>query len=351
MNSVKKGWVIFFLIILFIVLVCLLKFRNTMPVAGENLDLRENWHIKLNRDVTEISKSGNNSVLFVRTSNKLYAFDANSAKEIWAVDVKSQIEPSVPVENNDIVYIVDGLALRALDIEKGREIWRQSLSDAGARIVDVSDDVVIINQVSYAIETYRSLTGELLWSVPAGRGPVKSYIMGDLVVIPDHGINAYSLLSGKLVWGYGEAIIGQNSSYDGIIYYTSKDFVHAFDTNSQMELWSKLFPDNGFRMFYNQGDDLLMVDNNFFYNIDVKFGEIKWKIPLDKPLNPIAFNNYYAVLEGFKGIIHIVNSQTGEITDYIRISGSKFSAEESQKIIQVEDKIVFFEGKHVYAYR
>lgn len=220
-----------------------------LQFGDANFPLKNSWSQKLSNEIVDISTSNDNSVIFARTKYMLYGIQAVNGKIIWSFPLVNQVNHSPARSIGKMVYVTDSKFLYAIRINDGSEMWKQPLPESGGRLVDLSENLILVNQTSYDIRAYDTQSGQLLWSIPAGRGFVQAHINDDIVYIADDGINAVRATSGKSVWQHGNNVIGESAYTEGIIYYRSTNKVTAFDTQIQHELWNASLPENGFLRF------------------------------------------------------------------------------------------------------
>ncbi len=315
-----------------------------------NFPLKTSWSQKLSNAIVDISTSNDNSIILARTKYRLYALQAVNGKVAWSFTLANQVDHSPARSIGKTVYVTDSKFLYAISINDGSEIWRQPLPESGGRLVDLSENLILVNQTSYDIRGYDTLTGQLLWSVPAGRGFVQAYINDDIVYIADDGINAIRASSGESVWQHGNNVIGESAYAERIIYYRSSNKVTAFDTQIQHELWNASLPENGFLRLKLDGDYLFIMDESNFYVFNKSNGSLEWQENISHPMNPVVIENNLYVLEGFSRVIRVFNLATKTEIGYLRISAPHLFVVENQEMSSSTDILLFSIGHDIFAY-
>ena len=248
-------WVIIFVVVLSFYILYSTPIFLQFGVA--NFPLKNSWSQKLSNAIVDISTSNDNSVILARTKYMLYAIQAVNGEVIWSFPLSNQVYHSPARNIGKTVYVTDSKFLYAIRIDDGSEMWKQPLPESGGRLVDLSESLILVNQTSYDIRAYGTQSGQLLWSVPAGRGFVQAYVDDDMVYIVDDGINAVKSSTGESAWHHGNKVIGESTYNKRIIYYTSENRVTAFDTQARKELWNTNLPENGFLRFRCNSQDKL----------------------------------------------------------------------------------------------
>jgi outer membrane protein assembly factor BamB len=319
--------------------------------SATNFPLGKLWSQNLNSEAVDISTSSDISKILVRTNSVLFVMEPADGKIVWSSPLAKQVHHSPARTAAKMVFVTDNDSLQALSISDGKLVWKQLLPQTSGRLVDLSESLVIVNQASHDIRAYDTQSGQLLWSVPAGRGLVQAYINGDMVYIADHGISAIKAATGESVWQYGNSTIGASASSDGIIYYTSGNKVTAFDTETRNELWNVNLPDNGFLRFKLDNKCLFIMDESNFYLLDRSDGTLLWQADISHPMNPVIIANNIYVMEGFSRVIRVFNFATEAQIGHMRISVPHLLVAEKQDMFSVGDTLIFSTGQHVFAYK
>lgn len=323
-----------------------------LQLNAEDFPLEKLWSQSLSGAVVDISVSSDNSKIFALTDSALYAILPTNGNIIWSSPLSWQVDRSPALSTTEMVFITDNHSIQALNIYDGSMIWRQPLPESGSgRLVDLSGNLVLVNQTSYDIRAYDTPSGQFLWSVPTGRGFVLAYIDGDRVYIADYGISAVKAATGESIWQHGNTIISTSTYSDRTIYYASENKVTAFDTQTQNDLWSTDLPENGFLRFKLVGDFLFVMDSNAFYIFNKSNGILEWQDNFSYPMNPVIIANNLYIMDGFGRVIRVFNLATKTEVGHIRISAPYLFVAEKQDLYSSTDILFFSIGHEIFAYK
>jgi len=140
---------------------CSIFLGNYPQALSKGFPLSLKWSITLDDPITALSQTGD-GILIVRTTNSVRAFDVVQRNELWRLPLTRQVDPDAAMVQNHTVYIADSKLLRAINLNQGSVLWEQALSKADARVVNVSDDLVIVDQPSDRLNVYNAQSGKLL---------------------------------------------------------------------------------------------------------------------------------------------------------------------------------------------
>ena len=317
----------------------------------KDLSMTKKWETKLDNTVQEISTTADKSLILVRTNSAIRALSAATSEIVWEFDLAPQVELSPAISANRTVFIADSRTLWALGQEDGKIIWSQELPETRGWVTDASSEVVLVNQRSNDVRAYNAETGKLLWSIKVGDGNARAYIDNDQVYIPDMGIKFVELFSGKTLWTEGENAIGGSVYQDGVIYYTSGNYIYAYDARNRNDVWEISLTSEGFRKFKICKEYVIVTDAEYLYTFDKTNGNLNWKIRLNYPVNPTTYKNFIFVEEGFRRTIQVYDIETGKNVGSIKLSLiPRIFLVEHQNMISTTDLLVFSIGKLLYAY-
>ena len=192
--------IIIFGVIAVIILIWFFYFQKLNTLTSTNFPLDQKWSIKLKNKIQSISISGNNYLL-VQTPSTLYAIDQKSRGILWQHELIFQNTAVSIFARKNIIYVLNQNTLQALNENDGTLLWSNKINNEPyAWIVDASDDIVLINQVSNLIIAINAKNGSLIWQQPTYHSQVRSYIDNGIVYIPGDNIRAIDLFTGENIW-------------------------------------------------------------------------------------------------------------------------------------------------------
>lgn len=349
MNKVHK-----IMIAVFIVVTSLFSslyiWSSLPPKFTGGLHLTQKWPSDLDNEIKEISTTAYGSLVLARTNGSVYGLLSNTGEAVWQFNSSSQVELSPALSVSGNIFITDNKALWALKQENGSVIWSQLLPETRGWVVDASDDVVLVNERSNDLRAYSTKTGQLLWGINVGAGYTKAYIDIDKVYIPDYGIKSVDLLTGQAKWSNGDNAIGWSEYQDGVIYYTSGEYIFAYDARNRSEIWKVHQISEGFRKFKIYQNVVIVTDADYIYIFEKENGNLQWKARLDYPVNPTPLGDNLYVMEGFKKVIQVLDIATGNKVGSITISLPQLFLVDHQNLTSSKELLLFSKGKILYAY-
>jgi len=321
-----------------------------LKVSADNFPLNRLWSQRFNDLVVDISTSNSDEIIFIRTNKSLYALQSNTGDILWSFPLSKQIDHSPAVNFGTKVYVTDSEALLALDMENGRVRWSQPLPETSGRVVDVSNSIVLINEVGADIRAYDVKSGSFLWNISGGRGFIQAFIDENLIYIPDYGVKAIDIKNGKDVWQYGTDVKYPSDYYNGVI-YSAGNRVVAFDVRNQTELWDMVLPIVGLQRLKLDNDFLFVMDEKNIYLIKKSNGTLAWQVGMSHPMNPVIIGDVVYVMDGFGRVIQVFNLSTGKEVGHIRVSLPHLLVVENQDMYSSADILLFSSGKYLFAYK
>ncbi|MBK9925274.1 MAG: PQQ-like beta-propeller repeat protein [Anaerolineales bacterium] len=352
----KKFWVVGFIVVFLFAAMyfAVNNFLTPINLGAQPFPLTKKWAVSLNSgsifdSIVELSKTGD-GVLLAKTKEGIYALQENSGAVMWFFGLKNQLQPRPAIAFDGIIYTSDSKYLLAISQKDGKLIWEQAVGSANW-IVDVSKDMVLVNEVANDIVSFDAKTGNLLWRKGVGRGFVAAYIDGDLIYIPDNGIEAVDAQTGSVVWGDGDDPIGDSAFLDGVIYYALGDSIIAFDARKRIELWSVFLSGFGFKRPLIHGDYVFAIDRDYLYAIRRSNGFLEYKIALDAPQSPSFLDDEVYVRGLFNRAIWVFDVNTKKQIGLLGTAMPVLLGVENQDMISGRDMLVFATGNRLFAYK
>src|SRR5688500_16508288 len=125
----------------------------TRPPKPANFPLRKIWINRLNESVLGLSLASQD-ILLARTSAALYALDTKNGNILWRYSLSRQADPKPAIADKENVYVADGRSLIVLSPANGIKLWEQSLPYPTEWVTDVSEGLVVVNQMGFDIMVY-----------------------------------------------------------------------------------------------------------------------------------------------------------------------------------------------------
>ncbi len=230
------------------------------------------------------------------------AFDADSGKQLWAVQLGNRDEPSFPGVSNDRHFLtVNGMTLYCIERFGGRVIWELKLPTMPSVGPSADDDHIYIGSLdgsvySFELKKINKLHRDNLlpsWSFQAMRWRYKTgkeitspaYSTGRLVNFAsmDGSLYAVSTTERKLTWQFetNAPITAPFATTDTSLILASEDFyVYCLNRENGIVRWEFA---SGFPLRKAPrviGEDIyIMPDRGGIFNLTLARGAVKWSSP------------------------------------------------------------------------
>jgi len=351
----KMFWIVGFIVSSFMAIIYFAGNNFLLPInLGEQpFPLKQKWTISLDKgsmfdSVVDLSET-KDGFLLARTKEGIYTLQENSGQVMWFFRLDNQVQSHPVIVSNRIVYVSDSRNLFAISQDDGKSLWKQSVQDNNW-VVNASENMVLVNEVANDIVSFNTDTGRLLWRKHVGTGFVHAYIDGDLIYIPDDGVEAIDAQAGSLIWKHGEAVIGNSTFIDGVIYYEAGDKLKAFDAGERRELWSVELSGFGIKYPAVHGDFVFVTDMDYLYVINRITGVLVHKIASNAPQNPSFLGNEVYVMGQFSRAVDGFDIDTREQIGSLGTAIPVLLGVENQKMISTGNLLVFASGNRLFAY-
>ncbi len=319
--------------------------------------LTEKLRLCVGDKIKEISTDGNEKI-FVKTNKELSAYDLTSGDLIWSAPLKKQVESFPAIAVGERVFVSEDENLWAFDLKTGSVLWKFPLEGTRARILDASDQFVLLNYISDRVFVFDAMSGKKLWEIPGARGWTQAHIYNDKIFIVDYGIKAFDATTGSLLWelNNNSTTTGLSVMGNEILYFMEFPNSEGFDLVAyniviEKELWRRSFVDNSPKRLYVDDDVLFLPQNNALYQLNTKAGEINWTKQFSDPTNLSVIDGNVYVLEQFNRIIYVLNIKSGEELGSLQVSTPRVLGTETQEMISTETSLVFSRGCEIFVYR
>jgi outer membrane protein assembly factor BamB len=204
------------------------------------IPVRQVWALSLNTHIVTQPAFAGTRGFFAVEDNRLAAYDLSSGTRLWLVDARPVF---APVAADDHLVIAEAEALVGLHAEDGSEAWRVALDEPVAARPTAAGHSIVVTTKSGTVHLMRVNDGTIVWSQEVG-APAGASAASDgrhvYVPISDGRIVALSEDTGERVW---ERRIGGKPG-------------------GMLPVGDRLFAGS---------------DDNFFYCLLVKDGQIDWR--------------------------------------------------------------------------
>jgi outer membrane protein assembly factor BamB len=221
----------------------LLYLSSIFPFSDNNFPLHEKWSRQLGEGITDISVS-QTGIALVNATDRIVALEIDQGGLLWSKQFNVQLKPFPISIQNDALYFVDTDSLQAFDLETGIRLWHQRLQNSHARILDVSDNYLVVDFLSTSINTYDTRTGAFLWSLPTRRGYVQAFVDNNNIYVLGDEIKEVNAKTGSILWTENLDVKGEGYYANGVMYFAGGDpfnkvktYIVAFNVVDHKELW------------------------------------------------------------------------------------------------------------------
>ena len=235
-------------------------------------------------------------VASIYPDSKLYVFDADTGKQIWATPDGQPVETSStsPAVANGMVLLGVGHDLEAFDAASGRLAWKFTASGLITTSPTIADGVVYVafqDQNAYAFD---ARTGQQIWKASLGGTPVPGPIAvaSHLVYVSANALYALDRATGAIRWSAGADPLNAPVVADNTVYASGSDFrIHAFQADSGSPIWTSAPLDNvvASPVGVVRGQLYTGDADGAFWMLDGKTGSRHWSAQL--PDSSIVFSS------------------------------------------------------------
>lgn len=325
-----------------------------IEIDKKGFPLEKKWHTRLSDKALELSTS-EDGIIFALSPYSLNAIDSHTGTLLWKFITNKRTMWAPAISKNDLVYFADNEYIRALDEKTGTIVWKQGVGYPNTiSIVDASSKIVLVHSMANAIFAYDALTGDLLWSVPVGRGLINAVIddRNETVCIFDHGLNVVNAISGKSIWQRVGDVEGLYEN--GILYTTDKTGIQALDPQTRSIVWNSAAREAAPAYLSPKlliHDEYFVVLSTNHVNVFQKDkGALQWSAQVGNAQSPAVLGDTLFVLGLFSRQIYSFDIKTGNKTGTLQLSLPVMMAAEHHNITAINELLVFSNGKNIYAY-
>ena len=325
----------------------------TQPVELVDIDARVTLDERWSRSVGDGQGDGyyklnpvlaDGVIYAVSSDGELAAFDAESGRERWSVDLELPVSGGVG-KYRDALFLggADGLVIK-LNADDGSELWRATVSGEILSAPQSDGSVVVAQAYDGKLMGFDFDTGQKRWTysndvpVLTLRGTSTPIIYNDIAIaaFADGKVIAVSLASGSVVWEARVAIAQGRSEIERIVdidgsmatqgielYVASyQGRLVALEMRAGRKLWQRNISSVsgvavGFGNVYVADEDgtvsafLRNGQGVRWQNIDLGYRELS---------RPTPVSSYVAVVD-FEGYLHLLSQVDGVIVGRARPDG------------------------------
>jgi outer membrane protein assembly factor BamB len=247
---------------------------------------KELWRYQTNGFVKSVPAVLNGVLYFGADDRKFYAIDAKEGTLKWMNDkAMDGYTASAAVVGNNVYALPKDGTFYTFDASNGNIIWSTLVGKIAESSPVIGEGIIAFGTKGGAIVALDASTGKQKWIYDAGVSDIKSSpVIADGAVIVgsnDGSIYALTTEKGNLKWKYStrDNVESSPSVKNGIVYVGSKDSSFlAIDAATGILKWK--FPNSGEVLFAPAiSNDIVYFGtrNNFIYGLDANSGQRLWK--------------------------------------------------------------------------
>lgn len=342
-----------------IVVWSIIRFSLSTTFSSTEFPLSEKWTTKLRGDIQQITIV-NDTIIFARTKNEIFALDAMSGSILWQRKTARHTPYQPPLAKSGMLYLTDGIGVMALNQSDGKIVWRQPLRHPSvSEVIDVTPHLVAVNDPPY-LAVYQAIDGVLLWEVEVCREEIQGYFFETFIVIPCYGHTILNAFSGEMIKEIKtEPVldrIWRSAFADGVVYYSQDlENIVAYDVKKDKFLWETPLPEDfrSYQAYKVVRQYLFVTIDDQICVMDREEGWVIWcKGNLVKPRSPTYFKDTLYLLNGLREGITAYNLNDGRLIGRLDFPAYIFINEENDEQLMVasNDLLIFVHGNSVSAF-
>jgi len=334
----------------------------TPPVIHGEFPLIPQWQFRSREKITGIAFS--NDTLLLGTNNNIFALNPNDGELLWEKEFGISPDKRKYAVNDNIIISVDSRSILSLNTQSKQVVPITTLDadNGGAEVIGLTENYIFVTRLlSWKVEVYNLLSGNLLWDVTVQRGGANIFPdinIGIVYIVTGRYIRAYDLDVGALLWEIERPEIINASFYqDGWILYvinhSDSSSIFALETNSMTDLWEVELEDQ-----VNQ----IKFENNLIFastgsgivKLETSSGNIIWVSDINEEIfsSPILIDNAIYVNNNTSNRIYALSLETGKVIAYLELDGTAEFIHESSYPTELADEVLFFYiGNILFAYQ
>ena len=218
---------------------------------------------------------------FNQDEHTLNIHNVGQLRTVWT-DSNAGHTPAVA---NGIVYTSsDDAKLYALDAETGQQIWAVSLPWGASSSPAVVNGIVYVASCDNKLYAFDAQTGQVKWMDLTGG--ITGYMLESSPTVAngivyvgsyDHKLYAFDAQTGQVKWTdlTGDMLESSPAVANGMVYVTDYTELYAFDAATGKQRWSIPVP-NGLSVAVAKGIIYMSTTYGKLYAFDAKTGQQKW---------------------------------------------------------------------------
>lgn len=295
------------------------------------------------------------SIIYVGSTDSLYALDAETGSLKWKYKTGDQIWSS-PAVSNGIVYVGSRDSnVYALDAKTGDLKWKYKTGDSIGSSPVVFNGIVYVGSMDSNVYALDAETGSLKWKSEGGSLGSSPAVYGGFVYIGSgEHLVALDVETGNLKWKYMiDAGYSSPTVSNGVVYFGSTDrYVYALDTKTGDLKWKyKTDGSVGYTSpIVSSGIVYVGSMDANMYALDAETGSLKWKKRVNRP-NMFSFPTVSGdiLYVGSSWGLVVLNKNTGDEIQKISIFIATLYGVSSPAVARGMTYIVDCNGRTVYA--
>ncbi|MEW5873223.1 MAG: PQQ-binding-like beta-propeller repeat protein [Chloroflexota bacterium] len=265
------------------------------PIAEGELPSKPVWVFEASERITSTPVFSDGRI-FIKTDNLIYATDSTNGTEFWHRLSQSYSSPNfAPVVAGDRLIVVEKYSnLSAYRTDSGERLWQaqsryEGIEDPTLTQVEAMAlglNLVLVARRNHGLTAYSLASGEIVWSVPAPDRTIL-YLAADTQTVylaAGRTLLAYDISTGKLRWEKAfPSLVGPILVNDGVLFVALRRGITCLlaldlDAGTLSEKWQiysgDLLEDEP-RTIVIEGD-LLLLGGQKLVGILKETGKIQW---------------------------------------------------------------------------
>lgn len=351
-------------ILLFIISLVTSRFAHDWygPVPDKNagFPLQLVWETKLNDNIKEVHITKNGNIL-VRLGYSVNLISPETGDLIWRFRIDEPI--SIATAHNEKIFVISKNNVFALSEGNGEMIWKNVFNSSGPPEFSYVDANNLLTVNYGSINLYSTTNGEIENEYYSERGQVKTCFMSGVFFTFMGQIEAFSFQDGESLWveksfqNPEEAVCKNEIAY----FIENNSTLIAYDLEARTTLWLKSFPPKepyALKKLFSVGD-LLVVDeiNNIFIvskingsvinSLSIEGNQMESRLIS----SAAAIENNLYLFDGFNQSIYSYDMTTWEQNGNLHLSFPVIAATSTERFINIDDMLILWKNKRLFAYK
>lgn len=332
-----------------------------IPDKDEGFPLQKAWETKFSDNIKEVYITENGNIL-VQLGYSVNLISPKTGDLIWKFRIDKPIYSVT--SGNGKVYVFGNHSFLILNEVDGKSI-SENYSDYS--VDSPVDSYVYKNRIVASeygsVSLYNTESGEFLYKYHVGRGTIGVCPYADFLYTFNYQIDAFSLKNEKLIWsensfGYvNDTVCDESKAY----FIANDSRLVAYDLKARRKIWVKNFPVEdpySINRVFNAGDKLVVEGINGIFIISKADGNVNNTIPVNSGLLGSKFISSVAIIEnnlyffeGFTQSIYSYDMTTWEQNGNLHLSFPVIAATSTERFINIDDMLILWKNKRLFAYK